>query len=305
MNMKKLIRRTLVYFNHVSRNNIPSYAAAAAYYFFMSLIPILIILMAIIPYTPLTQDNVVTWIVDLFPATLSDFVISIIRGLYGKTVAVISISAITTFWAASRAVFALIRGLNSVYEIRETRNMYLMRLRCGIYTLTFLIMFVVLLIINVFGDRLIDILFSEAVMIIDVWQVVKYLRYVVVILVLMILFMILFTKLPNRKMQLWFQWPGALTAAVSWTIFTWFFNMYIEYFNAFSMYGSLTTIIILMLWLDTLMYLLLMGAQLNYFFEPVFIRQKEKREIESKIKNMRRTVELSERRKKKERNENK
>lgn len=295
--MKRFFRKTIVYFNHASRNNIPSYAAAAAYYFFLSLIPIMIILMAIIPYTPLTEKNVIVWIVDLFPDTLDDFVVSIIQSLYGKSIAVISVSAVTTFWAASRAIFSLVRGLNSVYEIRETRNMILMRLRCGVYTVMFLIMFVVLLIINVFGDKLIDLLFHDYIAVIDVWSIVKYWRYVVVIVVQTILFMLMFTKLPNKKVKFFMQFPGAIIGAVSWTAFTFLFNRYIEYFNAFSMYGSLTTIIIMMLWIDTLMYLLLMSAQLNFFLEPIFEKRESDKEIRRQIRTMKRTQEIRNRKK--------
>jgi len=54
--------------------------------------------------------------------------------------------------------------------------------------------------------------------------------------------------------------------------------VYIQHFNAFDMYGSLTTIIIVMLWLYFCFYLFLIGAHINRFLTPFRrIREKEKR----------------------------
>ena len=66
------------------------------------------------------------------------------------------------------------------------------------------------------------------------------------------------------------QLPGAVVAAVGWSVITWGFSIYVDRFNGFSAYGSLTTIIILMLWLYACMYIVMAGAFLNRYFKPAF-----------------------------------
>ena len=270
-----------------------SYAAGAAYFFFLALIPILIILMSIIPYTPLNQEVITNWITDLFPDTFDSLLISIIDDVYKRNATVISVSAVATFWAASKAIFSLVRGLNAVFETKETRNMLWMRIKSGFYTIFFLAMIVIMLIINIFGDRLVDIILSDFTVFINVWTIVRYFRYLVVILLLTVLFTAMFCKLPNRKSPFHFQLPGAFIAALSWAACTRIFNIYIDNFSRFSMYGSLTTIIVMMLWFHMLMFLLLTGAEVNFFLEPKFRENAERRELMRKIGIMRQTMHLN------------
>ena len=66
------------------------------------------------------------------------------------------------------------------------------------------------------------------------------------------------------------QLPGAGLAAIGWSVTTFGFSVYIDEFNGFNTYGSLTTIIILMLWLYAGMYIILVGAYINRYFKPAF-----------------------------------
>ena len=67
------------------------------------------------------------------------------------------------------------------------------------------------------------------------------------------------------------QAPGALMIAVGWSVFSFFFSLYFEIFpNISNMYGSLTALIMVMLWLYICMNLLLYGAEINAYFEKQF-----------------------------------
>ena len=57
---------------------------------------------------------------------------------------------------------------------------------------------------------------------------------------------------------------GAAFSAVGWMILSWIFSVYLDIFKGFSsMYGSLTTIVLIMLWLYFCMYILLLGGEVN------------------------------------------
>ena len=70
--------------------------------------------------------------------------------------------------------------------------------------------------------------------------------------------------LPNRRTNLKRQIPGAVFAAIGWMIISWIFSVYVDVFQGFSdMYGSLTTIVLIMLWMYFCMYTILLGGVVN------------------------------------------
>ena len=85
--------------------------------------------------------------------------------------------------------------------------------------------------------------------------------------VLTLFFITLYVWLPNKRPKAKSQVFGACFAATGWLIFSFFFQIYLQYFGGFSMYGSLTTIIVVMIWLYSLMYILLLGAEWNSLFD--------------------------------------
>ena len=74
--------------------------------------------------------------------------------------------------------------------------------------------------------------------------------------------------LPNHKVRLRYQLPGAIFTAFGWALASFIFSIYMDIFRGFSsMYGSLTTIVLIMLWLYFCMYVLLLGGEINLFVE--------------------------------------
>jgi YihY family inner membrane protein len=88
--------------------------------------------------------------------------------------------------------------------------------------------------------------------------------------ILFVFFDIIFTMLPNKKLTFKSQIPGAAICAVAWYVFSFALSIYVDYFNGFSMYGSLTTIALIMLWLYFCMYIMMMSAEVNVIFNESF-----------------------------------
>ena len=94
------------------------------------------------------------------------------------------------------------------------------------------------------------------------------LRTVITMIALLISFLLMYRFIPNRKATLGGQLPGALIATVAWEILSVGFSIYLEYFPGVTrMYGNMTTIILLMLWLYFCMYIILLGAEVNDWYE--------------------------------------
>ncbi|MBP5230666.1 MAG: YihY/virulence factor BrkB family protein, partial [Clostridia bacterium] len=88
------------------------------------------------------------------------------------------------------------------------------------------------------------------------------------ILYLSLFFCFTYLWLPNRKGRFHEQIPGALFAAAGWTVFSLLFAYYVDHFgNYANIYGSLTAIVVFMLWTYTCLYILFLGAELNRFLK--------------------------------------
>ena len=79
-------------------------------------------------------------------------------------------------------------------------------------------------------------------------------------------FLMLFNRVvPNLHLKFREVWPGALFSLLAWIFVSWAFSFYVDNLAQYSvLYGSLGTIIVLMLWLYIVSMILLMGPQLNH-----------------------------------------
>lgn len=255
---------------HMNKKNISAFAASTAFFLFLSLIPMLMLLCAVIPYTPVTEANLLRVITNIAPDTMDPLLTGIIRDVYDKSIGIVSITAIVTLWSAGKGMLALMRGLNAINEVEENRNYVILRIVASFYTVVILILMLLSLIIMVFGNTLVDIIEGQIPQTTYLFDLLMHFRILFVWFVITILIALMYTYMPGAKLGFKMQLPGAVVAAVGWSIITWGFAVYIDEFNGFSAYGSLTTIIILMLWLYACMYIVMAGAFLNRYFKPAF-----------------------------------
>lgn len=245
---------------------VSTYASSAAFYIFLSIIPIIVLLFTIIPYTPLTQDGVLKVLLEILPDSLDSFTTGIVAEVYDKNIAILSVSAVILLWSASKGMQAITLGLNSINGVKETRNFVLLRLEACLYTVILLVLMIISLGLFVFGNIIMDQLVLW--MHIDqIYQVLVDFRFLVEWIFYAIPIAILYAWVPNKRTKPHTQWRGAAFTGVTWTLFSYAFSLYLDVFPAFSIYGSLTTVIITMFWLFVAMNLLFLGALINVFFK--------------------------------------
>ncbi len=207
-------------------------------------------------------------------------IVSIITDIYHSSTSttIISVTALTTLWSAAKGFLAIMKGLNSVYEIRETRPTIFLRVMSALYTLGFAIMLIITMVLFVFGNRLYIWIEQRFPVLMDTALVIISLRTIVGLFILMIFFLLIYVVIPNRKTKAVNELPGALVCAAGWMGFSYAFSFYIDnYSNFSSMYGSLTAIVLFMLWMYFCMYILFIGAEVNLLFENKILVEKIKR----------------------------
>lgn len=86
----------------MTKKNISAFAASTSFFLFLSMIPPLMALCAILPYTRLTEANLITAITKFTPDAMDGLVISVVSDVYARSAGTITVFAIVTIWSASR-----------------------------------------------------------------------------------------------------------------------------------------------------------------------------------------------------------
>ena len=274
--VKFLYNKAMEISGSVGKDHVGAYAAQTAYFFMLCLIPIIMLLITLVQYTPVTKADVMTAVLQVFPKTVDSLIVSIVNQVYNQSTGIISLTIIVALWSAGKGVLALTTGLNCVYGCKETRNYFILRIRATFYTVAFIIVIIFLLVLSVFGNTL-NIFITEHYPVMERFadQMIR-IRGVITPVLLFAFTMMIYKFLPNHIVQFRVQLMGAAFSAVGLMILSWILSVYLDIFKGFStMYGSLTTIVLIMLWLYFSMYIILLGGEVN-----VVIRDLEQGEIQ-------------------------
>ncbi|MCL1918094.1 MAG: YihY/virulence factor BrkB family protein [Peptococcaceae bacterium] len=233
------------------------------YYAVLSFFPLLLSALNILSYFSLSTD-VITRLSSLFPHNFSDTITNIIEDMVRqRNVAVISISTLTTIWAASRGIEAILRGLHRIYQTPLHNPLKLKALAVIFYF--FLIAALIFSFLSgVMGESIAQYLFASFGP--DhitgfLWQ---YIRHFLELLLLAAVFLMLNKFVTGRHYPLRHLIPGVLLSAGGWIVLSLGFSTYVSFANTYSViYGSLAGIMLLLLWLYWAAAILLFGAVLN------------------------------------------
>ena len=253
----------------MKKQNISAHAASIAFFFFLSIVPMLMVLSMVIPYTPLTEENLTETVADIIPDKVEPLVESLIAEVYDKSAGSLSIAVLATLWSAAKGVMALMHCLNAVNGVEEKRNYFVVRGVACLYTVVMLVVVILSLFLNVFGNQLVNLTLHRIPPLQKLAAFVMNFRFLVVWAVLTLLFAAIYAYVPNDKLKFKEQIPGATFSAVVWSVFSWGFSIYVDYSNSYGIYGSLAIIIIILLWMYFCMYIIMVGAYLNRYFRPV------------------------------------
>jgi len=266
--MREILKKINSITDKIAEDHISAYAAQSAFFIMLSLVPILLLLMTLVRFTPITQADIMAAAYELFPKTVSSTIISIVNEVYSQTGTAISVSLLVVLWSAGKGVLAISNGLNTIRGQVETRNYIFLRLRAAVYTVLFLLAIILSLVFLGFGNS-ISMLVNKYMPVLQyVMDFIIETRTIIMILILIIFSLSIYMFLPNKRRRLRSQFPGAIFTAFGWTLASFIFSVYMDIFKGFSnMYGSLTTIVIIMLWLYFCMYVMLLGGEINDLLE--------------------------------------
>lgn len=265
----KLFASIAVIANKVKEDYVSAFAAQAALFVIMSFVPFLILLLTLIKYTPLTEEVLLQFVTNFAPDAFRQSFSSIISQLYtGSDTPLFLISLASILWTAGKGYNALIEGLNSVFDIKERRNGFVLRLYSILYTIIFVVIIVVCLLIYILGNEILSFITKHVPFVTNIIEALLNIRVLLSVGLFTVFFTFLYVAIPSRHTKIRRQLPGALFSAIGWTGFSYFFSLYVNYsHNIAVLYGSLAMVVCAMLWLYVCMFIFLLGAEINLYIE--------------------------------------
>ncbi len=242
------------------------YAAHAGYFIVLSLFPSLVLLLGLLRYAGLDAQSLLEVVEGFVPEVLLPTVRKVVRSAYQNTSgASVSLSAAAALWSAGRGIYGLMIGLNAIYSVKESRGYFYTRAVSMGYMIAFLIVLLLTLLLNVFGNNLLR-AFSENASFFRFLDEMIGLRSILLLLLQTGLFTAMFMALPNEAVSFRDAFPGAVLSSLGWLIFSRLYSVYVEHFSGYAgIYGSVYTIAVGMLWLYFCISILFYGGVFNRF----------------------------------------
>lgn len=263
--MKKIIEFGKEIFKRFNNVDVMGMSAQLAYFFLLSIFPFLLFLVTLLGYLPIESDAVLNFLDTYLPEEVSSMLESNLQSLLtNQSGGLLSISIIGAIWSASKGVNALTQAFNKAYKVEEDRSFIVSRAISIGLTIALVLTIAVALLLPIFGKAIGEFVFSFVNLSDGFVQVWNTLRWTLSSLILFIVLYVLYTLAPNKKVKIREAFWGVIFATFSWQIASLGFSYYVSTLGNFSAtYGSLGTVIVLMLWFYLSGIIIMLGGIIN------------------------------------------
>lgn len=270
------------------QDNIFAIAGQSAFFIILSAVPLSMFIVSLLQNLHIPVEFVERGLNGIFSAKIVDEVSSFLTNAYKNSVGISLITLIITLWSAAQGIHAITNGLNRIYDAYENRNWLFLRIRAMFYTIAFFAIILISLVIIVLGSSINEWLSPYLKYLPDFVALIYHMRYLIIFLFLVVLFALVYRNLPNisraehKEYGIKYQLPGAFLCTLLWYVLSFAISIYVNNFNGFSIYGGLTALAVIMIWLYFCMVCLMICAEINYVYH--------KKIKEFRLKAFRKTV---------------
>ena len=251
-----------------------------AFFFVMSLIPIVALLGAIASRFSISFDSIKEGIDISVPGGVGEFISSIING-QGFTFN-IGVFLVSAFILASNGMHSIIVASNEIYKIKQ-KDFITRRIKAIMMTVILVEVLFFLLAIPVFGDTIFDFLRNNVDNEASVnffYRVYKLVKYPISIAIIYFNIKLIYVIAPDEEIGSVTTTKGAIFTTISWIVSSEIYSFYLDTFTKYDIfYGSVSNILILLLWVYVLSFIFVLGLIINAgTYRSIKERQIETRE---------------------------
>ncbi len=259
--MRTLFRNVL---NHIKRPEMRVLPGQLAFFFVISIIPIVALVGAIASCFSVSTSSLTGTLKEILPSSILSVLLPIISGEgLNFNMAIFFISA---FLLASNGAHSMIITSNTIYKIQDD-DYIKRRIKAIFMTVILVLLIFFLLLVPAFGDLIIRFIkegIENEQLSTIIGKIYMILEYPVSLFLIYFNIKLLYTIAPDAQIKSSTTTPGAIFTTISWLIATKIYAIYVEKFLNYDIfYGSISNLLILLLWVYILAYIFTLGMSLN------------------------------------------
>lgn len=258
-----------------ANHNVLWSGASLTYFLILSIFPFLIVLLNILSYSSLVREKAILDLIRFLPLDI----VAIIEGFLNdlsrsSSQELLSVAAFLGLWTASSGVKAIIKAINIAYDYAENRNFLKLRGLSVLFTLALLLMITLVMISLILGPILARTLFDRFGYGDSFTTLWNYLRYVIPLVYMILIFALLYKFSPNIGKNLRIPirevLPGAVFTTIAWVSLSLLLSYYVNNFGKYAItYGSLGGVIVLLIWIYYSSIVIVLGGEINATLEDM------------------------------------
>lgn len=232
-----------------------------AFYFVLALIPLLTIIILIASCFSISIDLVADLVKDIFPSQVSDTIVALISGKgFDSNIGIFNIVA---FAVATNGTYSIITASNTLYKVEEN-DMLKDRIKSVLILIIIVILLFFLLLVPILGGQILDLLESIEIFDGSLMFIYDLVKWPISFLIIYFNIKLIYAISPSKQIPSNETTYGAFFTTVIWVISTGIFSYYVTNFAKYDiLYGNLSTIIMLMIWMYVLCYVFVLGMAIN------------------------------------------
>ncbi|MBC1372844.1 YihY/virulence factor BrkB family protein [Listeria booriae] len=248
---------------------ITSHAAQLTFYILLSILPMMLVFGNLIPLFPIPKEEIYNTLQTFMPPEVYDILHPVIESmLTNASGTAISLGLITAIWSASKCFSALQEVLNIVYQAPDRKNFIVTRIMSFIMMLVIIVVIGAVVFVFAFGEQIVTFLQDQFDLKLDALANLGAAKWFITPIFLFILFLIIYWLVPNVKWKIRKSVVGALFATIGWLAATELLSAYVSFQGDKILgFGSLSIMIVIMLWLYFVSIILLLGAFINVIID--------------------------------------
>ena len=256
--MKNYLKKLIKILSLNELRILPSYLS---YNFVLAIIPTFSVIFLIASLFSISIESVIYLIEDIIPDYIGNVIVDIISSK-NYTIS-IGLLNLVTLYASSKGMYAIVEASNNLYKVSK-RNAAKDRLKSILILLLLIFSVLILIIIPVLGSKLLDFLEKYNIVTNYVTNIYHVLKWPITFWVIFINVILIYMISPSVKLKIKDVMVGAFTTTILWSVFTAIFSYYLTYFTRYDvLYGGLSSVTVLLIWIYFLSYILVFGIVIN------------------------------------------
>ena len=271
--MRPTLTNTKVYANKFVRHllfrliedDIVGLSAQCSYFLFLSLFPFFIFLFSLLSFTNIPQSQLMSLVFSFFPTDVANVIRTIIENVLStRNATLLTVGALMTIWSSSSGINAVRKGLYKAYRKVDSRPIWQVIIVNLVSTIGLALMLFITIVFLVSGE----VIGNQVFMFLNisstfeiVWNLI---RILVPVITMATVFTMLYVLIPYQKVKFIEVFPGVVFTMGAWLAISMLFSYFVNNFtNYANIYGSISGIIILLVWLNLSCLFLLLGGEIN------------------------------------------